>query len=352
MRSRTNLPVLVAYAALCLLVLGLLGTRMGGEFLLRPAYRVAAVFASGAQLVAGDDVTIDGFRVGRVESLRPVPQGAEATLQVHAEHAPLFRDARAMVKSKNLLGETYVELSRGSRDAGPLPEGGRIDLDHTLVPVELDQVLSVLDADTRQRLVLLIDELGESVQGRGQDLNAAAGDLRDVAGSLVTIAHAVASQADQLDALLPQLRKVLETLAAYHSQIRSLVADWDRLMRALASRETDLQSVVVQEDRVVTILDQALGGGTARDLNRAIAQAPQLLDRSDHYLDNAAVAFGDLNAESPAIADVFTRLASVMSGTGPQGDHLWRVYTVASPGTVSIPCPAGGAPPACPGGAR
>ena len=60
MRRRTNLPVLLAYIAVCLLVLGLLGTQMGGEFLLRPAYRVTAVFATGAQLVAGDDVTIDG----------------------------------------------------------------------------------------------------------------------------------------------------------------------------------------------------------------------------------------------------------------------------------------------------
>jgi virulence factor Mce-like protein len=349
-RSRANLPVLLAYAAACLLVLGFLGTQMGGEFLLRPAYRVAAVFASGAQLVAGDDVTIDGFRVGRVESLRPVPKGAEAVLQLHADYAPLYRDARAMVKSKNLLGETYVELSRGTPGSGPLPDGGGIDLGHTLVPVEIDQVLNVLDADTRQRLALLLGELGESVQGRGQDLNASAGDLRDVAGSLVTIAHAVASESDHLDALLPQLRKVLETLAAYHSQIRALVTDWDRLMRALAAQETDLQSVFVQEDRVVTILDQALAGGRARGLNQAIAEAPQLLGRTDHYLGNATVAFGSLDAESPAIADVFTRLASVMSGTDPQGDHMWRVYTVASAGTVSIPCPASGTPAACPGG--
>ncbi len=347
MRSRANLPVLLAYSAACLVVLGLLGTQMGGEFLLRPTYRVTAVFATGAQLVAGDDVTIDGFRVGRVESLRPVPSGAQAALQLHTEYAPLFRDARAMVKSKNLLGETYVELSRGASQAGPLPDGGRIELDHTLTPVEVDQVLSVLDADTRQRLVLLVNELGESVQGRGQDLNASAGDLRQVTQSLVTIAHAVAGQADHLDTLLVDLRKVLETLAAYHSQIRALVTDWDRLMRALAAQESDLQAVFVQEDRVVTILDQALAGRNARDLHDAIAESPQLLTNTDHYLDNAQVAFGDLNAESPAIADVFTRLASVMSGTDPQGDHMWRIYAVASTGTVSMPCSA-----PCPGGGR
>jgi len=334
-RSRANVPVCLGYAAVCLVVLAVLAGQMGGEFLLRPSYRVAAVFATGAELVAGDEVTIDGLAVGRVESLRPVDGGAEVRLQLHPEYAPLFRDARAMVKGKNLLGETYVELNRGTPQAGPMPDGGRIDLQHTLVPVEVSQVLDVLDASTRDRVVVLINELGESVQGRGQDLNASAADLRDVAQSLETIAQAVASQSGHLDALLADLRKVLDTLAAYHSQLRQLVTDWDRLMRTLASRESDLQGVVVQEDRVVTILDQALANGNARSLHDAIAEAPGLLNNTNHYLANGQVIFGDLNADGPAISDVFDRLASVMSGTDPQGDHMWRIYAVSSGGSVS-----------------
>ena len=312
MRSRANLPVLVAYAVVSLLVLGFLVGQMGGEFLLQPVYHVQAAFATGADLVAGDDVTIDGVRVGRVGQLQPAAAGgALAALEIHEQYAPLFRDARAMVKSKNLLGETYVELSRGTPAAGRLPDGGQVDREHTLTPVEVDQVLNVLDPDTRQRLVLLIDTLGEAVQGRGPDLNASAGDL---------------------DTLLPSLRKVLETLAAYHSQLRLLLTDWDHLMRTLASSETDLQGVLVQEDRVVTILDQALAGGNARGLHDAIAEAPTLLNDTDHYLVNGQVIFGDLSTETPAISDVFARLASVMSGTDPQGDHMWRVYDVAGTG--------------------
>jgi virulence factor Mce-like protein len=338
MRSKTNLPVFAGYTAICLIVLVFLAGQMGGEFLLQPTYRVKAVFATGAQLVAGDDVTISGFRVGRIEALKPVAGGAAADLTMHAQYAPLFKDARAMVKTKNLLGETYVELNRGTPGAGPLPDGGGIDLAHTLTPVEVSQVLDVLDADTRQRLVLLINELGEAVQGRGQDLNASAADLRSVAASLETIARSVASQADHLDTLISALRKVLDTLAAYHSQIRALVADWDRVMRALASRESDLQGTIVQEDKVVSILDQALGGGNAQGLHNALAETPALLNNSDHYLSNAQVIFGDLNSDSPAISDVFSRLASVMSGTDPQGDHMWRVYAVVGAGTLSVPC--------------
>jgi phospholipid/cholesterol/gamma-HCH transport system substrate-binding protein len=334
-RSRSNVPVTLGYAAICLVVLGVLASQMGGEFLLRPSYHVVATFAQASELVAGDEVTIDGFPVGRVESLWPVDGGADVSLQLHPEYAPLFRDARAMVKTKNLLGETYVELNRGTPQAGPMADGGRIDLGHTLVPVEVSQVLDVLDASTRDRLVVLINELGETVQGRGQDLNASAADLSDVAQSLETIARAVASESGSLNSLLLDLRKVLDTLAAYHAQLHQLVTDWDKLMQTLASRETDLQGVVVNEDKVVSILDQALANGNAQSLHDAIAEAPSLLDNTNQYLANGQVIFGDLNTDSPAISDVFNRLASVMSGTDPQGDNMWRVYVVASGGTVS-----------------
>jgi hypothetical protein len=93
--------------------------------------------------------------------------------------------------------------------------------------------------------------------------------------------------------------------------------------------------VVVQEDRVVSVLDQALAGGNARDLHNAIAEAPALLGNTNHYLANGQVIFSDLDTGGPAISDVFDRLASVMSGTDPAGDHMWRIYTVASGGTVS-----------------
>jgi phospholipid/cholesterol/gamma-HCH transport system substrate-binding protein len=350
-RSRFNLPLFVGYALLSLAVLGYLATQMGGQFLLQPTYRVTAVFAGGAQLVTSDDVTISGVRVGSLQSLEPAPDGARAVLQIAPRYAPLYRDARAMVKSKNLLGEAYVELSRGTAPSGPMPDGGVLDRGHTLTPVELSQVLDVLDPDTRQRLVLLINNLGEAVQGRGSDLNASTSDLRSVALSLETIARAVAARDGDLDTLIPSLRKVLDTLAAWHSQLRQLVGDWDRLMRELASRETDLQGLFVQEDRVMAILDAALSPN-ARPLHDTIALAPHLLGETDAYTSDAQVAFGQITPLTADVTALFYELASVMSGTDAQGNHEWRIMPVSggagtlSAGGAGQPTPAQPAPAA------
>jgi phospholipid/cholesterol/gamma-HCH transport system substrate-binding protein len=233
-RSRKNLPVFLGYALAALLVLGFLGRQMGGEFFLQPVYHVKAVFATGSQLVAGDDVTIAGLRVGRVDALQPGAGGTEAILAIHPQFGTLFGDARAVIKAKNLLGETYVELTRGASE-GRLPSGGTIPLQHTLTPVELSQVLQALDPSVRDHLVLLINSLGESLAGRGADLNLQAEDLKMLASDLVVISQTLVDNQQHFSQLLSSLGKIMDTLAAYHSEFRALIADWDRLMKALAA---------------------------------------------------------------------------------------------------------------------
>ena len=340
MRSRRNFPVFLGYALAALLVLGYLATQMGGEFFFDSGYRVGAQFATGAQLVAGDDVTIAGLRVGKVDSLQPASGGARAVLLLHSQYAPLFKDAHAVVKTKNLLGETYVELERGTSSSGPLADGGLIPAQHTLTPVEVDRILDVLDQGTRDRLALLINTLGQATAGNGENMNASAGDLKVLASALSRIATAVASQNTDLDLLISSLRKVMDTLAAWHAEFRAMIADWDRLMAALAQREQDLQGTFAQQDRVMAIFDQALAGQSATSLHSAIAEAPQALDNTNHYLDDSGVVFPRLANESPSIAGLFYELASVMSGRSPDGSgNAWRVYAVGGPGEAGVPCP-------------
>lgn len=339
MRSKRNLPVFIGYAVASLLVLGYLATQMGGEFMFDSGYRVGADFASGAQLVAGDDVTISGLRVGKVDSLQPANGGAHAVLLLHSEYAPLFKDAHAVVKSKNLLGEAYVELERGTAATGPMASGATIPEAHTLTPVEIDKILDVLDQSTRDRLTLLLNTLGQATAGNGDNMNASAGDLRVLADALSRIASAVASQSSNLDILISSLRKVMDTLAAWHSEFRAMIADWDRLMQALAQREQDLQGTFQQQDRVMAIFDQALAGSSATSLHAAIAEGPQALDNTDHYLDDSSIVFPRLANESPSIAGLFFELASVMSGRSPDGSgNAWRVYAVEGPDAASVNC--------------
>src|SRR4029077_11588772 len=99
------------------------------------------------------------------------------TLLLHRDFTPVFKDARAIIRQKNLLGEAYVEVNRGSAPLGGSQHGDTIPLDHTLAPVEVDEVLNALDPQVRDQLNLVINTLGQATAGRGSDMNASAADL-------------------------------------------------------------------------------------------------------------------------------------------------------------------------------
>lgn len=338
MRSRWNLPIYLAFALAGLLVFAFLFGHAGGAFFLRPSYQVAADFQTASDLVPGDDVTVSGVTVGRVASVQVVKGGARVQLQLQEQYAPLDRDARAMIKMKNILNEPYVELFRGTAASGPLQNGGVIPADRTLTPVELAQVLDVLNADTRTQLASLINSLGESVAGRGQDLNASVTSLTATSQSLDGIAHALASQQVNLGSLVSSLSKVLATLAAWHDQLRGLVTNWDAVMRALAQHEQQLQGLVVNENQVMTILDQALAGNST-SLQTAIAESPALMDNAMRYTASGEILFGKVSQQVQPINELFYELASVFSATDSQGQHYWRVYPVAGgiPSSAQLP---------------
>lgn len=335
MRSRWNFPVFAGYAVVCGLVLALLLVQMSGSGLFQSSYRVNAAFATASDLVAGDDVTISGVRVGHIASIQPDQAGAVATLDLEQQYAPIYQDARAVVKSKNLLGERYIEIYRGGQGVA-MPAGSTIPASHTLTPVEVSEVLDALSPDVRDQLTITINSLGEAVAGQGQNLNYSAGDLRVLAQGLQGIATALADNATDLDSLIVALRKVMDTLAAWHSQFRQLVANWDGVMRALASREQQFTGTIDEQDRVMAILNQALGGGADVSLHNAIAGAPATINSTGAYLQNGDVVFPSVANETVDITRLFYELASVMSYNDPTTGHHWRVYEVVNCSDVAL----------------
>ena len=56
-------------------------------------------------------MTLSGIRVCHIASLSPGQNGTVAQIDLQQQYAPLYRNARAVVKSKNLLGERYLEIN-------------------------------------------------------------------------------------------------------------------------------------------------------------------------------------------------------------------------------------------------
>src|SRR5919201_1197905 len=123
-----RLLVMVGFALSCFGLLLFLWLAFGGPVPLKPkGYRFKVDFQEATSLADEADVTISGVRVGKVRNLEAGKNGATvATIEMDEKYAPVSRDARAILRQKTLLGETYVELTPGSRNGPKLKENGTL----------------------------------------------------------------------------------------------------------------------------------------------------------------------------------------------------------------------------------
>src|ERR687893_1287275 len=130
-KAAPSLPrvlVMVVFALTCFGLLLFLWLSFGGPVPLKPkGYRVQVSFPEATTLAQEADVRVAGVPVGKVRKVE-VGDGTNrtvATIELERRFAPLRSDARAMLRQKTLLGETYVELTPGSSKK-TIPENGTL----------------------------------------------------------------------------------------------------------------------------------------------------------------------------------------------------------------------------------
>src|SRR3954452_18038974 len=176
--SLARIIVMVVFALSCFGLLLFLWLSFGGPVPLKPkGYQVKIAFPEATTLATEADVRIAGVSVGKVRKL-DVDRGANrtmATIELDPQFAPLHQDARAILRQKTLLGETYVELTPGH--GRNVPEGGRLANAQVADTVQLDEIFDSLDPETRASFQGWQQELAKGIGGQGRDFNDALGTL-------------------------------------------------------------------------------------------------------------------------------------------------------------------------------
>ena len=125
--SLGRIAAMVIFALSCFGLLLFLWLAFGGPIPLKPkGYRFQVSFPEATQLAKEADVRISGVPVGKVKTIEPDTKTGltVAAIEMDSQYAPVKSDAKAMLRQKTLLGETYVELTPGSPDAKPIAENG------------------------------------------------------------------------------------------------------------------------------------------------------------------------------------------------------------------------------------
>ena len=237
--------VMVGFALSCFGLLLFLWLAFGGPTPLKPkGYRFEVSFGEATQLAHEADVRISGVPVGKVKDIQTNKQTgrSDATIELKPEYAPIPADAHAILRQKTLLGETYVELTPGNPNAKKVPDNGRLATGQVADTVELDEILRAFDPKTRAAFQNWIQTQAQSLDGRGQDLNDALGNLAPFAEDTTAVLQTLNSQKAAVRQLVRNTGTVFDALSERDGQLAGLITNSNKVFATTAARDADLQA--------------------------------------------------------------------------------------------------------------
>jgi phospholipid/cholesterol/gamma-HCH transport system substrate-binding protein len=246
--SPAKIAAMLLFALSCFGLLLFLWLAFGGPVPLKPkGYRFHTSFAESGQLSLEADVRISGVPVGKVKTIKADKKTgrADVTIQLESRYAPLPSDARAILRQKTLLGETYVELTPGHRNVRPIPEGGLLPASHVSDTVELDEILRAFDPKTRAAFQDWMQSQGTAIAGHGQDLNDALGNLGPFADSAATLVGILNRQQGAVSRLIANTGVVFGALSERDGQLSSLIQNTNTVFATTAQRNEQLKQAFI-----------------------------------------------------------------------------------------------------------
>ncbi|KAA2250188.1 MCE family protein [Solihabitans fulvus] len=202
-----------------------------------------ARFRTVAGLHSGDDVRVAGVRVGQVGDLRIVDRDqAEVVLEVQRD-VTLPAGVTATIKYRNLIGQRYVELGRGTATDinATLPPGARIPLDRTQPALDLTDLFNgfkpLFQALNPEDVNKLSFEIIQVLQGEG-------GTIDTLLAHTASLTSTIAGKDEVIGKVVDNLNSVLDSLNSRGDELSQVVVTTQQLISGLAADRKAIGSAI------------------------------------------------------------------------------------------------------------
>lgn len=303
-------------------------------------YYVKAEFRDAGGLRKNSSVKVNGVPAGKVTGLTVNRSDvAIATLSIDGGAAPIGRGASIKVRPTDLLGERYAELSTGDA-AHPLPSGSTIPINRTSQPVELDDVLNMLDPNTRARLGILINEAGVALDGRGADFNRLLATMPSSLDGSKRLIDQVAGQSAALKRLVVKGDRITAAVNGRRDDMGKLLDEASAALSGVAQRREALGATIRSAPGALAQLQDTLGRldtaaqelrPTATALTAAAAPLDSTLRELPAFADRAAPTLETARRVAPALTRLGARATPVVARLRPTAQLLTRTLRPAGP---------------------
>jgi phospholipid/cholesterol/gamma-HCH transport system substrate-binding protein len=296
-------------------------TGVSGEGLTGKTFKVA--FDNAFGLTKGGDLRVGGVQAGETSAFKlsrgkecqnkgstgPPRTCAIVEVKVNETGFRSFRtDASCSIRQQSLIGEYYVDCQPGS-DAKELPSGSTIPVTRNISTIPTDLVNNTLRRPYRERLRLIIAELGTGLAGRPEDL------------------------AEVLKRAHPGLRETQKTLKILGNQteiIRNFIKDSDTVVGELDRKKNEVARWITQTGRTSEISASrrdAIAAGF-RHLPTFLDELRPTMKALGDLTDEQTPLLRDLQRAAPSLTEFFTRLGPFADASRPAFRSLGHASVV------------------------
>jgi ABC-type transporter Mla subunit MlaD len=266
-------------------------------------FEVKAVFSNAQAIRVKSPVRIDGVNVGKVSKVDHLTSGgkgqqaAVVTMELDDAALPIKQDATMQIRPRLFLeGNLFVDLTPGSPDSPQISSGDTIPIAQTSISVQVDQVLTTLQAPVRADLQTFLIEFGNGLDkyGGGEGLRTAFKTSPDAFRYTSVVNEAtLGTQPGDLTGLVVNLDSFIRALNQNQTQLQDLVTNLATVLGAFGREDQALETAIFTLPQVLGVGQPALV-----KLNRAL---PTLRAFSREILPGVRSGNSALDAANPFI---------------------------------------------------
>jgi len=272
---------------------------------------VKIVFDNAFGLTSGGDLKVGGVKAGKTTGFtvtNSLPPKAIVTAKITQPGFQSFRkDASCRIRPQSLIGEYYVDCQPGTSQQ-PLP-GDTVPVSQTQSTIPQDLLQDVMRRPYRERLRLIINELGTGLAGRPQDLNEV---IR------------------RADPGLQETSKVLKILGNQNQVIKNFIVNSDTVIKELEAKKKDVARFIVEAGKTAEVSAsrrQALQAQFHK-LPTFLAELQPTMTKLGDLADQQTPLLSDLRRSAPDLNTFFKELGPFSQASRPAFKELGKTSVV------------------------
>jgi len=307
--SKLNVEAKVGiFVVIGIIMLAYMSMQVGGlSFKRAKGYEIKVYFDSAAGLAEDVPVEIAGVEIGRVGKISLENGKALVFLKINRD-VVLTKDVKAIIRTKGILGDKYVELIMGSPSAPLLKHGDRVV--KTIPTTDMDALMITM-GEVASNINRLTNSLANVVGGeKGEaSLNAIVENVKEM---VLTLNKTVQDNNDNVTKIIANLSEFSGTLNKMGStnkeDIRSIISNVRR-----ASEKMEVMVASINE--ISSKINQGKGSigklinedETVDNLNNSLASLKKITDK----INRGEGSIGKLINEDETVENINTSLESI-----------------------------------------